>query len=120
MEVETSASAYLRWGKHLDQSHATFTLVATRESNPLAYPRSFYIYMGGGIGYSLYDFYRDGSLFQDTPEHDIGHEIGFATIGGAWSWQNWGLSFSVTDSNVFEGETGDDTQFASFSVLWRY
>lgn len=120
IEVEASASAYLRWGKQLDQSHATFAMVSTRESNPLAYNHSFYIYLGGGIGYSLYDFYRDGSLFQDTPEHDIGREIGFATVGAAWSKQNWGFSFSVTDSNVFEGEAGDETQFASLSVLWKY
>lgn len=121
LEVAGNAAAFLRWGVRLQDSHTTFALALHRESNPIAYPGSFFFYIGAGAGYSLYDFYADGSLFRDTPTHDVEPYEGFVSAGGAWSAKSWGVSFSIQAAGTGNEEDSDSRmEFASLTFLWKY
>jgi len=112
-------SIFVRLGEGLAGSYATFSLVSHRQSNPMAFPGSYYFYAGLGTGYNFYNILFDGNTYRDSRSLERDRFSNLATLGFTWSAQTWGLSVNINKSDVLLETENESIKFASVTVYWR-
>jgi len=112
-------SLYIRLGEGLAGSYATFSLVSHRQSNPMAFPSSYYFYAGVSTGYSFYNVIFDGNTYRDSRSLERDRFTNIATFGFTWSAQSWGVSMNLNKSDVLVETDNESIKFASITLYWR-
>jgi len=116
-------TAMYRYGRQLERNFATTLLVSTRASNPLATESGWYLFAGANARYLANQIFLDGNTFdndgQESMEYD--NEVIGVILGMAYSWQDFSLTFILSDLNVADDNLTDDyTQFGSLTFAWRH
>jgi hypothetical protein len=118
-------SFMVRYGAGLKQTYATALLASGRTANPIAADTGWYVYAGARAGYLANQIFLDGNTFDDDDDNPIDYdEERFAiTLGLAYSWKDWSLTFAINDQNVAENsdhESADEyLRFGTFTLAWR-
>lgn len=120
MSTAINGSVYVRLGENLANSYATFSLVSQRQSNPMAFPNSYYFYIGTAATYGFQNIILDGNTYRDSPSVDHDNYGDISTLGFTWSAQSWGLSFNVNKTNLSISSDDPSIKFASITVYWKY
>ena len=120
--------AMVRFGEQLERNYATALQIASRAANPIsAGPISvqsgWYYFAGVNATYMANQIFLDGNTFDndDQQSMDYDNEMIGATVGAVYSWQNWALTFAMTDMNLIESNDrmDDYNQFGFLSLAWR-
>ena len=120
--------AMYRFGEQLERNYATALQITSRAANPIsAGPISvqsgWYFFAGMNATYLANQIFLDGNTFDndDQKSMDYDHEMIGATVGAVYSWQNWALTFAMTDMNLIESNDlmDDYNQFGSLTLAWR-
>ena len=128
-EIGTIQSAiitglFVRYGRDLESSYATTIFNTSRISNPTATSKGWYVYSGIQIGYAFNNIFTDGNTFRDSRSIDYDHESLGITMGLAYSWENFSLTFAVSDANIIQSGDQDEalenlTQYGTLTIAWR-
>ncbi len=114
-----STGAMLRFGTQLMDSYAIPLLSSTRTTNPVATDGGWYVYTGLIAGYIFNRIFTDGNTYRDSDSIEFDNEYVGLTVGFAYSWKNYSLSFSVNDSNIIASESEEQlenlTQFGALT-----
>ena len=92
--------AVLRYGKGLEESYVTTLFNNSRMINPSAINRGWYLYTRMQAGYLFNQIFTDGNTFRESRSIDYEHEYIELSAGFAYSWDNYSLSFAVTDIHI--------------------
>jgi lipid A 3-O-deacylase len=120
--------AMVRFGEQLERNYATALQITSRAANPIsAGPISvqsgWYYFAGVNATYLANQIFLDGNTFDndDQQSMDYDNEMIGATVGAVYSWQNWALTFAMTDMNLIESNDhmDDYNQFGSLTLAWR-
>lgn len=119
---EVAASAMIRVGDGLVESFPAVSILPGRDINPLAGSNEdhFYAFLGAQARYVFNDIFVDGNTFTDSHSVTLKHDGFIVSAGAVWSWDKWGLLFSVAEtSSTFEEREGRG-RFGSLSVSYRF
>ncbi|MBV33995.1 MAG: hypothetical protein CMP47_00770 [Rickettsiales bacterium] len=119
---EVATSAMFRYGSGLEQSFPAVSILPGRDINPLAGAESehFYMFFGAQARYAFNDIFVDGNTFRDSHSVTLKHEGFILSTGAVWSWQQWGMIFSLAEtSSTFEERPGK-ARFGSLSINYRF
>ncbi|MEW8628249.1 MAG: lipid A deacylase LpxR family protein [Candidatus Thiodiazotropha sp.] len=116
--------AVLRYGKGLKESYVTTLFNNSRMINPSAINRGWYLYTRIQVGYLFNQIFTDGNTFRDSRSIDYEHEFIELSTGFAYSWDNYSLSFAVTDVNILQSGAEEETlenltQYGTLTFAWR-
>ena len=117
-------TAMYRYGRGLERSMATALLMYSRTASPVAIRSGWFVYGGVNARYQANQIFLDGNTFdndgQESMEYD-NEAIGITT-GIAYAWQNYSLTFSISDLNVLEDddETKENSQFGTLTLAWKH
>ena len=114
----------LRYGKGLAESYVTTLFNNSRMINPSAINRGWYLYTRIQAGYLFNQIFTDGNTFRDSRSIDYDHEFIELSVGFAYSWDNYSLSFAVTDMNILQSGAEEETlenltEYGTLTVAWR-
>lgn len=123
--IETSASVggFIRYGRNLEQSHATTLLSASRITNPIAVD-GWYVFLGASFGYMYNNIAVDGNTFRDSRSINYQNDYVSLTTGFAYTWRDLSITFAINDFNILEDDTdeqalADLTEFGTISFSWK-
>lgn len=119
-DTSVDGSFYMRLGEDLEGSYSTFALVSHRQSNPMAFPGSYYFYAGVSLNYGIHSIITDGNTYRDSRSFDHDKYGDLATLGFTWSAQTWGMSFNINKSDMVLSTDTPSMKFASLTLYWRY
>lgn len=117
-------TAMYRYGRQLQHSFPTALLLTSRSSNPVAVLSGWFLFAGVHAHYMPNQIFLDGNTFdndgQESMEYD--NEAIGVTAGIAYAWQNYSLTFAISDLNLIEDndETGEYFQFGTLTLAWKH
>jgi len=119
-----SVTAMYRYGRQLEQNFATALLVTSRATNPVATQSGWYLFAGVSASYLANQIFLDGNTFDNDGQEAMNYDndrVG-VTLGLASSWQNFSLTFAVSDLNLDsdDGAGEDYFQFGTLTFAWRH
>lgn len=93
-----SGGLALRYGTHMEFSHATFDLLPDRQTNSLALATSneWYTYVGAGASYVFNDVLLDGNTFEDSPSAPLEHAQNLVTAGLVAKFGRFAYVFQIS------------------------
>ncbi len=117
------ATIVVRYGAQMKDTYATALLVNSRTANPFATETGWYVYAGLRAAYLANHIFLDGSKSYDDDFDEIDYQedmLGYS-LGLAYSWKNWSLTFALSDLNANEDDDGADefTEYGTITVAWR-
>ncbi len=111
-----------RNGNDLERTYATALLVSDRTSNPVAVEGARYFFIGMRAAYLANSIFYDGNTYKDSRSvDDYKNELISFTVGYAYSWKNFGVTFAIGDLNVLEDEgvLEEATEYGTLTFVWR-
>lgn len=125
MATSMSGGAMLRWGRGLQDSYASTLYSNSRMINPVAVNSGKFLYFKVRPGYVFNQIFTDGNTFRDSRSVDYEHEFMEIRLGIAYSWKHHALSFAVTDANILQSSSEEEslqnlTQYGSLTFAWRF
>lgn len=123
--ISSSAGATIvvRYGRRMKHTYATALLASSRTSNPFAVDTGWYVYAGVRAGYLANQVFLDSSRSYDDDFDEIEYteeQLGYS-VGLAYSWKDWSLTFALNDLNANEDDDDADefTEYGTITVAWR-
>ena len=114
----------VRYGRDLISSFSIPLLSTSRTTNPASIEGGWYIYAGFSAGYIFNQIFTDGNTFRDSRSIDYDPERVGASVGVAYSWQNYSLTFAVNDVNIIQDSSNEAldelTEYGTLTFGWRY
>jgi len=112
----------VRYGDQIERTYASVLLLGSRTANPLAAQTGWYVFAGMRARYLGNQIFLDGSKSYDDDFDEIDYEedtIGY-TVGLAYSWKEWSLTFAMNDLNADSDDDAEEyTEFGTFTLAWR-
>ena len=90
----------------------------------MATQEGWYLFAGARAGYLGNQIFLDGSKSYDDDfdeiEYSRRHRFGI-TLGMAYSWKEWSLTFAMNDLNVNEDDDGAEeySEYGTFTLAWK-
>ena len=121
---DINSGAVLRYGRGLEESYVTTMFANSRMLNPSAINYGKYVYFRVQTGYLFNQIFTDGNTFRDSRSVDYEHEFIELSVGLAWSWKNYSVSFAVSDANILQSGVEEETlknltQYGTLTFAWR-
>jgi lipid A 3-O-deacylase len=117
------ATVMVRYGAQL-HNYASALLSQSRTTNPLAMETGWYVYAGLRAAYLANHIFLDGSKsYDDDDFEEIDYDEGRVgySLGLAYSWKEWSLTFALNDLNASEDDDAADefSEFGTFTLAWK-
>lgn len=121
LETSVTASIFLRFGEHLDNSYATSMLTQSRTSNPISLNGGWYTYINVSVGYTFHQIFMDGNAFDDDPSVPYKRETLGLGAGIAYPFEHVSVTMALYNLNAREHKTelDDAMRFGTITLAWR-
>jgi hypothetical protein len=123
--ISSSAAATIvvRYGDQMGETYATTLLANSRTANPFAVQAGWYVYAGLRAGYLANHIFLDESRSYDDDFEEIDYDdstLGYS-VGLAYSWKDWSLTFALNDLNAdnSDDDAEEFTEFGTITVAWK-
>ncbi len=122
LRSEVGSGIGFRWGRSLQQSFSSASLIPGRNINPLtgSLRSEWHAFINLFGRYVFNDITLDGNYFHDSHSVTLTHPQAVVSIGAAWHGENWGVITSIQESSRSFEERRENSLFGSISVTWQH
>ena len=117
------AGVMVRYGKQLSRTFAQALLVGSRTMNPVATQSGWYVFAGARAAYVGNNIFLDGSKSYDDDFEEIEYQEDSisATLGLAYSWKAFSLTFAMNDLNINEDDDASNeySEYGTLTAAWK-
>jgi hypothetical protein len=122
IQSSVGAGAMIRYGRQLKNSYATALLVSSRTTNPVATQTGWYLFAGAMANYVGNMIFLDGNTFDNDGQESVDYDAEqlAVTMGLAYSWNDFSLTFAMNDLNAAANNAADKfTQYGTLTLAWK-
>jgi hypothetical protein len=118
-------SAMFRYGRQMERTYASAMLIGSRTLNPIATQTGWYLFAATRAGYLANHIFLDGSKSYDDDFDEIEYdeERLLVSLGLAYSWKEFALTFAMNDLHANEDSDNDAAQeyseYGTLTLAWQ-